>query len=68
MKVPKAIQRWLLAPFLYNARRVRIIVPPGLQNPARLTGADLDKTPRMLTEEATGTLPAGIYYDLEDDV
>ncbi len=56
-------QELLEAPYLQTAVLVMIAKTA---NPSLFTDVDLDEMLRMLTEEATGTLPAGMYYFKEE--
>lgn len=54
----------LEAPYLQTAAMVLIA---GTANPSLFTDTDPDRMIEMLTEEATGALPAGIFYYRKDE-
>lgn len=56
-------QELLAAPYLQTAVLVMIAKTA---YPALLFDVDLDHMLEMLMEEATGTIPAGVYYSMED--
>ena len=57
-------QELLEAPYLQTAAMVMIAKTA---NPALLADVDLDDALRMLMEEATGTLPTGVYFYCSED-